>query len=189
MLDVCAPLLSKVSIAQLRCPGAGISHDGLEPEADWFGGDAFDDIVVVVHDDVGVGDDTDGDVATGVAVSAGISDPSPKVSLPVLRSSPMRFQVALFSPMPLGPERTLNQHGVADVKLSNTGTVALKPGAGCRCPVRLPLPVSTSAVDRSDSVGLGPGTHPRLAKGPKLSRIEEGRVSDHDCVQLTQYGR
>jgi hypothetical protein len=48
---------------------------------------------------------------------------------PSLRSAPMRLNTALFVPSPFGPCRTLYQHGVADVKLRRTGTLALNPGA------------------------------------------------------------
>jgi hypothetical protein len=57
---------------------------------------------------------------------------SPNAFGPVLRSSPIRLNVALFSPsMPSTPVRMLNQQGVADVKLSRIGTLAVNPGAFC----------------------------------------------------------
>jgi hypothetical protein len=54
---------------------------------------------------------------------------SPNTIGPPLRSSLMRLKYALF--MPSSPVRTLNQQGVADVKLSSMGTVAVFPGALC----------------------------------------------------------
>lgn len=56
----------------------------------------------------------------------------PNTLRPVLRSSPMRLKVALFSPsMPSTPVRMLNQQGVGDVKLRRMGTLAVNPGAFC----------------------------------------------------------
>ena len=67
------------------------------------------------------------DVVDGwVAVGAG-----PNVTLLPFLSSPMILKAGLLPPKPatvLG--RKFSQHGVADVKLSVTGTVALNPGAG-----------------------------------------------------------
>ena len=91
------------------------------------------ELVVVLDDDEDDGDDAfvvDETDETVEEVDG--SKPNPNTCRPELRSSPMRLNVALFSAsMPSTPVRTLNQHGVADVKLSTTGTFAVKPGAFC----------------------------------------------------------
>jgi hypothetical protein len=64
-------------------------------------------------------------------VDAEDSADRPQTLGPELRSAPMRLNTALLAPSPFGPCLTLCQHGVADVKLRRTGTVALNPGAFC----------------------------------------------------------
>lgn len=96
--------------------------------------------LVVVDDDDNDDDDAD-ELEVEVEVVADVLDDvvpvsgsvsSPNTLLPPLRSSPIKLNVALFSPsIPSLPVRILNQHGVADVKLSCTATVAVNPGAFC----------------------------------------------------------
>ena len=92
-------------------------------------------LVVLLDDDDDDDDDDDAfvvDETDETVEEVDGSRPSPNTCRPELRSSPMRLNVALFSAsMPSTPVRTLNQHGVPDVKLSTTGTFAVKPGAFC----------------------------------------------------------
>lgn len=75
----------------------------------------LDDVALAVLDDEV--DDVSGELS------------GPNVSFPVLRSWPMMLKLALFGPasMPASVNLTLNQQGVADVKLRNTGTLEVKP--------------------------------------------------------------
>lgn len=91
--------------------------------------------IPLVDDVAAVGEVDEADVVDELDDDADEFEPepdSPHVFLPELRSSPMTLKVALFAPSaPFWPVRRLNQHGVADVKLSRTGALALNPGAFC----------------------------------------------------------
>lgn len=65
------------------------------------------------------------DVVNGGGVTVGV-DEGPNTRLPEPRSSPMMLKCGLLAPKPTAvPGLRLNQHGVAEVKLSRMGTVAL----------------------------------------------------------------
>jgi hypothetical protein len=93
--------------------------------------------VAVLEDDADDEDEADGDddveldeLDDELDDTSGESD-GPNVCLPVLRSCPMTLKLALFTPRVWVPVRTLNQQGVADVKLRSIATVELNPGAFC----------------------------------------------------------
>lgn len=83
-------------------------------------------------------------VVNGGGVMVGVSD-GPNTRLPDPRSWPMMVKTALFAPNPgCVPGRRLNQQGVAEVKFSMMGTVALYPEARCIDTVHSALFVSAN---------------------------------------------
>jgi hypothetical protein len=80
-------------------------------------------LLVVVLDDV---------VEVGGVGDPDVSKSAPKVCGPVLRSSLRTLNRALLLPLsPFEPVRMSNQQDSSDVKLSNTGTLALNPVTVC----------------------------------------------------------